>query len=75
MIIILRIVGWLGMFSTAFNAFIKFFGDDEALRRYAGPSRDLDLNITIFAFSLIFLALASILSAVQANNSSKGAND
>ena len=72
MVIILQLVGWLGIFSAAFNTYIKIFGDDEAVQRYAGASGNLDPSITIFAFSLIFLALAAILSAVRADTSKKG---
>ena len=47
------------------NAAIKLFGDAETIQRYAGSSRDLDTNITIGAFSLIFLALGAILAELQ----------
>ncbi|SLN63984.1 hypothetical protein ROA7450_03367 [Roseovarius albus] len=68
MILILRVFGWLGIASSGFNAAIKLFANDEAVRRYAGIDRDLDLNISIAAFCLLFLALASILAEVRALN-------
>lgn len=71
MVYILKIIGWLGLAIAGFNAAIKIFADDETALRYAGPGRDLDLNISIAAFCLIFLALAAILSEVRELASSK----
>ena len=65
MVILLRVVGWFGISLAAFNAYFKLFADDETALRYAGPGRDLDLNISVFAFCLIFLALAAILDEVR----------
>ena len=64
---ILRIVGWLGIFAASFNSWFKLFADDETALRYAGPGRDLDLNISMLAFCLIFLALAAILAELKSN--------
>ncbi|MFT6025590.1 MAG: hypothetical protein ACI9PY_003732 [Ascidiaceihabitans sp.] len=61
MIIVLRVVGWLGVFLAGYNAGLKLFAGDETLRAFAGSSRSLDLNIMVFAFCLLFLALAKIL--------------
>ncbi len=61
MVILLQVLGWLGIVAGLFNASIKLFAGDDALLRYAGPSRDLDLNLTVLVFSLILLALAQIL--------------
>ncbi|MFY0595795.1 MAG: hypothetical protein JXQ85_05145 [Cognatishimia sp.] len=65
MVMLMRGIGWFGVFIGGLNAGIKLFGSDEALQAMAGNSRDLDLNITILAFSIIFLALAAILEAVR----------
>ncbi|WP_065331242.1 hypothetical protein [Tritonibacter mobilis] len=65
MITTLRIIGWIGMIMSVFNACIKLFADQHTLRQLAGSSRDLDLNITVVAFCLIFLALAAILEEVR----------
>ncbi|MEO0743956.1 MAG: hypothetical protein AAFY49_01285 [Pseudomonadota bacterium] len=65
MVILLQVLGWLGIVSGLFNAFIKLFADDDALLRYAGPSRDLNLNLTVLVFSLILLALAQILAELR----------
>jgi len=61
----LRIIGWIGMIMSVFNACIKLFADQHTLRQLAGSSRDLDLNISVVAFCLIFLALAAILEEVR----------
>lgn len=47
---VLRIVGWLGLALFGSNAAIKLFATDEVALHYAGPGRDLDLNITVGAF-------------------------
>lgn len=65
MLWVLRIIGWFGVSTAVANAAIKLFGDAETIQRYAGSSRDLDTNITIGAFSLIFLALGAILAELQ----------
>ena len=65
MVLILRIVGWFGIAVSGFNAGFKLVADDETVLRYAGPDRDLDINISIMAFCLIFLALAAILSEIK----------
>jgi hypothetical protein len=65
MVLILRIVGWFGIVVSAINGGFKLFADNENSLRYAGPGRDLDINLSIMAFCLIFLALASILSEVK----------
>lgn len=76
MVYVLNIVGWLGLAIAGFNAAIKIFADDETALRYAGPGRDLDINISIAAFCLIFLSLAAILSEVRGiATSKKGASD
>ncbi len=68
MVLILQVVGWFGITASAFNAGFKLFADAETALRYAGPGRDLDINISVVAFCLIFLALASILSEVRRSN-------
>ncbi len=65
MVLILRLLGWLGLAVSGLNAALKLFADDEAAARYAGGNRDLDMNISIGAFCLIFLALAAILSELR----------
>lgn len=65
MVFALRAVGWLGLVLAGSNAAIKLFAADEVALRYAGPGRDLSLNITVGAFCLIFLALAAILAEVR----------
>lgn len=65
MVFVLRAVGWLGIVLFGSNAAIKIFASDEVALRYAGPGRELDLNITVAAFCLIFLALAAILAEVR----------
>ena len=65
MIWILRIIGWLGIFASCFNGYFKLFADHATALQYAGPGRNLDVNISIIAFCLIFLALAAILSEIQ----------
>lgn len=65
MVVVLRIFGWFGILLSCFNGYFKVFGDDATVARYAGSSRDLDLNITIVAFCLIFLALAAILAELR----------
>ena len=67
MVTVLRLVGWFGMLISGSNAAIKLFADDATALRYAGPGRDLDLNITVAAFCLIFLALAAILSRLESS--------
>ncbi|MBY6056778.1 hypothetical protein [Leisingera daeponensis] len=65
MVVVLRVFGWLGLALFGSNAAIKLFATDEFALRYAGPGRDFDLNITVGAFCLIFLALAAILAEVR----------
>lgn len=65
MIVILRVVGWFGLFVSGFNAALKLFASDMAALRYAGPGRDLDINIAMAAFCLLFLALAAILVEIR----------
>ena len=75
MVWFLRIIAWFGMGTSSFNAYFKLFANDATALRYAGPGRDLDVNISIFAFCLIFLALAAILSEIKKlNASNKGAD-
>lgn len=62
---VLKIIGWLGIAASGFNASMKLFADDATALRYAGPGRDLDVNISVFAFCLIFLALAEILDRLK----------
>jgi hypothetical protein len=66
MVLILRIIGWGGLVTSLLNAGIKLFADAESVARYAGSSRDIDSNITVAAFCLIFFALAAILSELKA---------
>ncbi len=65
MVAVLRSIGWAGIALSGFNACIKLFADEHTLRQLAGSSRDLDLNISVVAFCLIFLALAAILEEVR----------
>jgi hypothetical protein len=71
MVLVLRILGWFGLAASGFSASFKLFANDETALRYAGPGRDLDLNISIAAFCLLFLALASILAEVREINAKK----
>ena len=72
---ILRAIGWIGMITGLFNAGIKIFADDHAVRTFAGSSRNLDSNFAVIGFCLIFLALASILAELRKlNSSNKGAS-
>jgi len=48
MVLVLKVLGWLGLAIAGINAAIKIFAHDEMALRYAGPSRDLDVNISIF---------------------------
>ncbi|MFY0595797.1 MAG: hypothetical protein JXQ85_05155 [Cognatishimia sp.] len=66
MVILLRIFGWFWLSVTVANAALKVFGTVETIQRYAGGSRNLDLNLLTIAICLVFLALASILSEVRA---------
>ncbi len=75
MVWILRLIAWFGISMSGFNAYFKLFADDETAQRYAGPGRDLDVNISIFAFCLIFLGLAAILSEVKKLNASRKGAD
>ena len=63
--LILQIFGWFGLIASGSNAAIKLFADDATALRYAGPGRDLDLNISMVAFCLIFLGIAAILSRLD----------
>lgn len=65
--IALRVIGWLGIILSLWNGYTKLFGSDFAVARYAGGTRDIDLNITVLAFCLIFLALAAILDRLDGN--------
>ena len=62
MIVVLRAFSWFGILIAVSNGAIKVFGNDAAVLRYAGSNRSIDSNFAIFAFCLIFLALAAILS-------------
>ena len=62
---LLRVIGWLGITLSLWNGATKLFGSDWAVARYTAGSRDIDLNITVLAFCLIFLALASILARLD----------
>lgn len=66
MVVLLRIFGWFWLSVTIANAVVKVFGTAETIQRYAGGSRNLDLNLITIAICLVFLALASILSEVRA---------
>lgn len=65
MVVFLRVIGWFGVSVSLANIAIKIFGTEETVIRYAGGSRDLDYNISVIAFCLIFLALAAILETVR----------
>lgn len=69
MITVLRGFGWLGLAVSSVNAGLKLFADDAVLLRYSGQSRNLDENISICAFSLIFIALATILAELRKDRS------
>ena len=58
---VLKFVGFLGLVLSGFNAFLKIFANDEQLAALAGISRNLNPNLTVIAFSLIFIALAKII--------------
>ncbi|KAB7610121.1 hypothetical protein F9L33_14590 [Amylibacter sp. SFDW26] len=64
-VLILRTLGWLGLLSGAFNISIKLFGSEQAVREYAGASRNLDAAILMIAICIIFLALASIMAKLE----------
>lgn len=70
MVIVLRVIGWVGISIFSANGAIKLFGSDAAVREFSGGDRDLDLNISVIAFCLIFLALAAILAELRAQRSS-----
>lgn len=65
MVWLLKGLGWLGIIAASLNASIKLFADDNMALRYAGPGRDLDLNISVISFCLLFLALAYILQEIR----------
>lgn len=72
MVKLLQIIGWFGIAASIINGYFKLFGNEYELKRYAGSTRNLDLNISVLAFCLIFLALAAILSELRKMN--KGDN-
>jgi len=61
----LGISGWLAILAGVFNGAVRLFGTSESVARYAGNSRDLDLSITVIAFGLILIALASIIARLD----------
>lgn len=65
MVILLRVLGWFGLLASGLSGYFKLFGSDEVVRRYIASGRDLDLNISVAAFCLLFLALAAILSELR----------
>jgi hypothetical protein len=68
MIIVLRILGWLGLSSCLLNISIKLFASMDVVKEYAGSDRNLNAAVLGVAFSIIFLALAKILSHLEASN-------
>lgn len=66
MVLTLRVLGWLGLISSAVRLVIKIGGNDAMLSRYVGSSRNLDTEVGVIAWSLVFLALAAILQELRA---------
>jgi hypothetical protein len=62
---ILNIIGWIAIISAGFNGAIRLFADDQAVRRLAGSSRDLDIVLTVLVVGLIFIALAAIIGRLD----------
>ena len=61
---LLKVLNWLGVLGltlSCLNATLKIFANDETLLAFAGRSRNLNINLHVLAFSLIFLALARII--------------
>jgi hypothetical protein len=59
--LLLKVLGFLGLGFAGFNAYLKIFANDEQLIAYAGSTRSLDMNFTVLAISLIFVALGKII--------------
>ena len=59
---LLSALGGLALIVAFLNGAIKLFGSNESVARYAGADRDLDLNISVAAIGIVFLALSAILS-------------
>lgn len=68
MVLVLKVLGWFGISVSIANVAIKIFATNESLGRYAGGSRNLDMNISTIAVCLIFLALAAILQELREQN-------
>lgn len=73
MVLVLKIVGWMGMILSGSNATIKIFGEGKMLLLYGISSRNLNMNLLMAAFCLILLALAAILKELRVSN--KGADE
>lgn len=58
-------VGFLGSFLSIMNGAIKLFGSDWAVARYTTGTRNIDWNVSVLAFCLLFFALATILERLD----------
>lgn len=58
-------IGCLIIASTVLNISIKLFASDDAVLRYAGSSRNLDIPLTGLAVGLAFLGLAAIIDRLD----------
>ncbi|WP_146010327.1 hypothetical protein [Acidimangrovimonas sediminis] len=57
--------GWLLCVASVTNIAIKLFGADEAVRRYAGTSRNRASPFLILAIALIFLGISEVLARLD----------
>jgi|TARA_A100000171_G_C2024057_1_gene92523 hypothetical protein len=64
-LLVLRVFGYFGLSISAASIALKLFADDTTAIQYTGGSRNLDTDIAVTAFSIIFLALAAILSELR----------
>ncbi|MCA0203480.1 MAG: hypothetical protein LCH92_03995 [Proteobacteria bacterium] len=63
---VLNVLGWFAIISAACDIAIRVAGSDEFLRTYAGASRNLNPGFALLAVGLVFLALAAIISRLDA---------
>ena len=65
LILVLRIIGWLGVVTGSLNIGVALFGSDEDVAILLGSSRNLDVSIYVIAVCLVFLVLAGILKRLD----------
>lgn len=63
---LLYLVGWLAVLVASTGIAIRVAGSDALVGQYAGGSRNLDIGFYLLVVGLVFLALATVISRLDA---------